>query len=107
MQKMHSVPAAPAPSLGVGSAVSRVYDSIEGVLDALGLMRGTFAPFKRFVFAGGIAMIIVMAYKPDYAFNRGAIRPHKLLQGENPVPGTWMPFWAPGLIAGFAAALFI
>lgn len=86
---------------------SQFYDWLERFFDVLGLMRGTFAPLKRFIFGAGVGLIVTMAYKPDYAFSRGAIRPHVLLAGDNPVPSTWIPFWVPGLVTGICLMVFI
>ena len=107
MKMQGSAPPAPAPGLGAAGVVHGIYDRIEMFFDALGLMRGTFAPMKRFVFGGGLALIIMMAYKPSYAFSRGAIRPHVWTAGDSPVPSTWIPLWVPPLITGLAFALLI
>lgn len=107
LAKMNNNGAVPLPAAPPTGMVTSVYDRIEMLFDALGLMRGTFAPMKRFVFGGGIALIIMMAYQPKYAFSRGQIRPHVWMAGDSPVPSTWIPFWVPPLLTGLFLALFI
>lgn len=84
-----------------------IYDRFEQILDAFGLMRGSWAPVKRFTFGFGIATIFVMWLKPRYAFYRGVLRSWKPLGDNSEAPSTWTPWWVPGLATGFVFALFI
>lgn len=78
-------------------------DRIETVMDALGLMRGRYAIFKRALFGAAIFSIAMVIIKPSFAFYRGMARPWKALDDGSDLPATWVPWWSGSL---FGAALF-
>lgn len=70
-----------------------IWDRIEMLFDALGMMRGTFAIVKRFAFGFGIGTIIMWSWQPSFAFYRGLARPWKALGDNGDIPATWTPWW--------------
>jgi hypothetical protein len=105
MAKMSN--AAPPVASSSPSIFHKFYDSLELIFDGLGLMRGTFAPLKRFLFGFGVTTIGVLWIKPGYAFYRGSFRPYKLLGDTQDAPATWTPWWTAPLATGLFLALFI
>lgn len=77
----------------------------EKPLDALGLMRGSFAPFKRVGFGFILASTILWAVRPAFAFSEdGKPLPwSKTTRGG----GASYPWWMIALGVGFAFGVFI
>jgi hypothetical protein len=83
------------------SITERVWGSIEGVYDSLGLMEGSTAPAKRMIFTGGLASGVVYAIKPSSAFDSRGARPWILTSPGDP-RATTSPWW----IWAVAGAIF-
>lgn len=87
--------------------VDAALDKVEGVYDALGLMRGTAAEARRFVFGNIIGAGLVYIIKPTSAFTSdGRARPWALLQPDSPEK-TAFPWWMPGLLLGAFSGFLI
>jgi len=84
-----------------------VVTEVERAFDGIGLMRGAWAPVKRFVFGAATTYIIEEAFKPSFAYDAGGNkRPWLYTQGASN-SSTIFPFWAPPLLAGIALSVFI
>ncbi len=83
------------------SYTERVWGSIEGVYDSLGLMEGSAAPAKRMIATGALAAGIVYAIRPKSAFDKEGPRPWILTSPADPRATT-----APGWLWSAAGAIF-
>jgi len=91
---------------GEGNYIPVVHE-VERAFDGLGLMSGSWAPVKRFVFAGAAVYILQEAFKPGYAYDEaGNKRPWIYTQGESQ-HSTYVPFWAAPLVGAIFFSVFI
>lgn len=89
------------------SVLDTTLDKVEGVYDALGLMTGSAAEAKRFVFGCLMGAGVVYVLKPTSAFTPdGRARPWALLQPESP-DKTAFPWWIGGLLFGVFSGFFV
>lgn len=87
--------------------LEKVYDGLEGLYDAFGLMNSDGAEAKRFVFGNLVGSGIVFALKPQFAFtSSGEPRPWSLLNPQSPAK-TALPWWMPGLAFGFFSGFLV
>jgi len=84
-----------------------ILGDIEGALDGLGLMRGDFAPIKRFVFGAGVVFVIMEAFRPSLTHTAGGQhRPWAYSQGVSE-QSSLIPWWGFPLAGGIVMGVFI
>ena len=94
----------PGPDPG---PIAKLWQGIEGVYDAFGLMGGeSTAPAKRFIFTGGVAYAIVYFVKPKFAFSGDKLRSWLLTSPEDQ-DATTLPAWMVALAAAGFGGLFV
>jgi hypothetical protein len=85
-------------------------DLVEQGFDAIGMMRGSYAPFKRAVTTMGAAALVVHFIQPKLFFVNGQARPWALLT-KNPeasvIPPTNFPWYSIPIGLGLIAGVFI
>lgn len=86
--------------------VGKAWAAIESLYDSLGLMSGSSAPAKRFIFGNLVGSGLVMMVKPGFAYSKGQQRPWAL---TNPNAGnkTALPWWMPGVAFGFFSGFLV
>lgn len=84
-----------------------ILSEIEGALDGLGLMRGTWAPVKRFVVGAGAVYILMEAFRPALTHSSsGQHRPWIFTQGWSE-QASYVPWWGFPLAGGIVLSVFI
>ena len=78
---------------------------VENIFDNMGLMRGTYAPFKRAVAAAVVTGLGVTLVQPRSMFIDGVPRPWSLLNSKRPTEGSIPPTKTPWYFVPLGCAL--
>jgi len=92
-------------SLSQPSAAEQPQNVIERFFDAIGLMRGSMAPFLRVGFGFTVSAALLWYFKPAFAFAGNAPRPWRGASGAT--GATWAAWWLVAAAAGLSLGLFV
>ena len=81
-------------------------DNLEHTFYGLGLGDGTFAPIGRGAVGFLVGSAAMEVFRPSVAYNGLQRRPWAITSPSDPA-GTYMPWWAPGVITGILFGVFI
>lgn len=82
---------------------------IERLFDAIGLMRGPYAPFMRFAVGFGALYIVQDYLRPSLSYDNGNPRPWVFdpRQNTSGLTPTYIPWWFYPLGGGALCGLFV
>jgi len=88
--------------------MAAIVEPIENFFDSIGMMKGEYAPFMRFVLVGSVAGMAMVALKPGMFFKTdGSPRPWKYLNPTLGDESSMVPWWIVPVGAGLMASTFI
>lgn len=84
----------------------RSIGALETSLDSIGLMRGDYAPSKRFVLGAIIGGLITTQLRPNLMFTPEGPRAWSVMSPNDP-EATLVPWWVPSILLGTLLGIFI